>query len=131
VLPAKERSALQIEICDCDRRPDYQPNAWRRKLARPIVLKDGTKLATLSDARAFVLARPGNVQGEKAWKRAAGLLLEAAQDSRRVEAATTEIEHALFLQGLWVPTTERRSTDEKKRAFDASGAAVLELCGAA
>jgi hypothetical protein len=30
---------------------------WSRKLAKPIVLKDGRTIATLADARAFVLSQ--------------------------------------------------------------------------
>ena len=80
---------------------------WSAKLARTIELRDDIKLATLSEARAFVLGLPDDVQAGGAWQRVAGLLLDAAEDNGRVEAATTGLEHALFSYGLWAPAEGR------------------------
>jgi hypothetical protein len=33
---------------------------WSAKLSRPITLKDGTKLVTLTDARSFILREPAH-----------------------------------------------------------------------
>jgi hypothetical protein len=35
---------------------------WSAKLTRSIVLKDGTTLATLADARSFILREPAYIQ---------------------------------------------------------------------
>jgi hypothetical protein len=82
-------------------------DGWSARLGRTIELRDDIKIATLSDARAFVLGLPLDVQTGRAWQRAAALLLEAAEDSDCIEAATTELEHALFIYGLWRPAESR------------------------
>jgi hypothetical protein len=81
--------------------------SWSRKLARTIELRDDIKIATLSDARAFVLSLPDDVHAGGAWQRVVGLLLEAAEHNERIEAATAELERALFSYGLWVPAEGR------------------------
>jgi hypothetical protein len=75
---------------------------WAAKLTRPIVLKDGTKLATLSDVRAFILKEPEHIQQRRSWQRAAELLMVAAENGRGVEEATKQIERALFLEARLV-----------------------------
>jgi len=42
---------------------------WSAKLTRTITLKDGTTLATLADARAFILKEPKHIQ-ERGFGRA-------------------------------------------------------------
>jgi hypothetical protein len=42
---------------------------WSAKLARTIVLKDGTTLATLADVRAFILKEPEHIQERGSWQR--------------------------------------------------------------
>jgi hypothetical protein len=41
-------------------------------------LKDGTKLVTLADARAFILNEPKHIQGRNSWQRAAELMIQAS-----------------------------------------------------
>ena len=37
-------------------------SGWSAKLTRSIVLKDGTRLVTLGDVRAFILKQPEHIQ---------------------------------------------------------------------
>ena len=46
-------------------------SGWFAKLSRPIVLRDGTTLATLADVRAFILKKPAHIQERNSWQRAA------------------------------------------------------------
>lgn len=39
---------------------------WAAKLRRPIVLKDGTTVATPADARSFILRQPNHIQQRRA-----------------------------------------------------------------
>ena len=76
-----------------------KPNGgWSAPLSRPLVLRDGKRLATLADARDFVLALPPGYQERNAWQRAAALLIEAAEHGGDVGAATEQVVLALFLQ---------------------------------
>jgi hypothetical protein len=65
---------------------------WRARLSRPIQVKSGPKLETLSDVRDFILAEPGHVQEGPAWQLAAVALLAAA-DGRRLIVATRSEHH--------------------------------------
>jgi hypothetical protein len=60
---------------------------WAAKLRRPLVLKDGTTVATLADARSFILRQPNHIQEHRAWQRAAELMIKppsmAATSKRR------------------------------------------------
>ena len=69
---------------------------WSAKLTRTIVLKDGTTLATLADARAFILKEPKHIQERGSWQHAAELMILAAERGGSIEAATIQIENALF-----------------------------------
>ena len=40
---------------------------WSAKLTRLIVLKDGTRLVTLGDVRAFILKQPEHIQERGSW----------------------------------------------------------------
>jgi len=73
-------------------------SGWSRPLARPIAVRGGTKIATLADARAFIIALPAYIQERSSWQHAAKLLLSAA-DGGDVEPASMQIELALFLEG--------------------------------
>jgi hypothetical protein len=75
---------------------------WRARLSRPIQVKSGPKLETLSDVRDFILAEPGHVQ-EPAWQLAAVALLAAADGREDIAVATHRAENALFLQARWRP----------------------------
>jgi hypothetical protein len=75
---------------------------WSAKLTRTIVLKDGTTLATLADARAFILKQPKHMQERGSWQHAAELMILAAERGGSIEAATIQIENALFLEARYV-----------------------------
>jgi hypothetical protein len=75
---------------------------WSAKLTRTITLKDGTTLATLGDARAFILKEPKHIQERGSWQHAAELMILAAERGGSIEAATTQIEDALFLEARYV-----------------------------
>jgi hypothetical protein len=44
------------------------------------VLKDGTTLRSLADARRFILNKPEHIRERSAWQRATELSLHAAED---------------------------------------------------
>jgi hypothetical protein len=75
---------------------------WSAKLARPIVLREGTEPITLADVRAFILAEPEHIQSRNSWQRAAELLMKAADGGDDIEAATRKVEDALFLEARYV-----------------------------
>ena len=75
---------------------------WLAKLSHPIALKDGTRLATLADARAFILNEPEHIQERFSWQRAAEALIRAADSGDEIEAATEKVEDALFLEARYV-----------------------------
>ena len=64
---------------------------WSAKLTRTIVLKDGTRLATLADVRALILNEPKHIQERGSWQHAAELMILAAERGGSIEAATTQI----------------------------------------
>ena len=74
---------------------------WSATLARPIVLRDGTKLDTL--AGAFILEELSQAdQARNAWQKAAELLLSTAEEKGDIAVVTKQIELALFMQGKWL-----------------------------
>ena len=77
-------------------------SGWSAKLTRSIVLKDGTRLVTLGDVRAFILKQPEHIQERGSWQHAAELMILAAERGGSIEAATTKIEDALFLEARYV-----------------------------
>ena len=77
-------------------------SGWSAKLTRSIVLKDGTRLVTLGDVRAFILKQPEHIQERGSWQHAAELMILAAERGGSIEAATTQIEDALFLEARYV-----------------------------
>jgi hypothetical protein len=74
---------------------------WSANLTRLIVLKDGTRLVTLGDVRAFILKQPEQIQERGSWQHAAELMILAAERGGSIEAATTQIEDALFLEARY------------------------------
>src|SRR5436190_7698656 len=72
---------------------------WQRRLARPIMLADGRKLATLNDVRAFTLALPFPTQTLMPWQYVARFLLEAAENGD-TDTLCDQLEHALGTEGL-------------------------------
>jgi hypothetical protein len=76
---------------------------WSTNLPRPVAIRGGPILRTLNDARAFVIDHlPAENQDRQSWQQTAELLLAAAEGSAQVEAATQQLERALFLQAKWV-----------------------------
>jgi hypothetical protein len=71
---------------------------WSARLARPIVLKDGTRLVTLGDVRMFILQQPEHIQDRSSWHQAAELVILAAELGGSIDAATAQVEDALFLE---------------------------------
>jgi hypothetical protein len=62
---------------------------WSATLARPIVLRDGTKLDTLADVRAFILEELSQAdQARNAWQKAAELLLSTAEEKGDIAVVT-------------------------------------------
>jgi hypothetical protein len=71
---------------------------WNKRLSRPLVLKDGARLETLSDVRALFLDRFSTITHSDPIAYAGELLLRAAETGKRadIEAATEQIERALM-----------------------------------
>jgi hypothetical protein len=74
---------------------------WSARLARPIVLKDGTRLVTLGDVRMFILKQPKHIQDRSSWHQAAELVILAAEHDGSIDAATAQVEDALFLEARY------------------------------
>ncbi len=75
---------------------------WNEKLSRDLVLKDGTTLKTLSDARALLLDRFSSITRSAPLTYAGILLLKAAETGARadIEAATEQVELVLRMRKL-------------------------------
>jgi hypothetical protein len=71
--------------------------SWTNKLSRPLVLKDDTRLETLSDVRDLILDRLTTVTHNAVLAHAGALLLKAAITGNRadIQAATDQTERAL------------------------------------
>jgi hypothetical protein len=79
------------------------PRGWSASLTRPVVIKNGPVLRTLNDARTFMIDHlPAEAHDRSSWQRAAELSLAAADGSVEIEAATQQLERALFVQAKWV-----------------------------
>jgi len=74
---------------------------WSARLARPIVLKDGTRLVTLGDVRMFILKQSKHIQDRSSWHQAAELVILAAEHGGSIDAATDQVEDALFLEARY------------------------------
>ena len=61
-----------------------------------------TTCRTLGDVRAFILKQPEHIQERGSWQHAAELMILAAERGGNIEAATTQIEDALFLEARYV-----------------------------
>jgi hypothetical protein len=77
---------------------------WQAKLSRPIIRRD-TKLETLAEAGAFILALPEGFKERNSWQRATVLLMKAALHESDINVATEAIERASFMQFMWMPRT--------------------------
>ena len=69
---------------------------WSAKLTRLIVLKDGTRLVTLGDVRAFILKQPEHIQERGSWQHAAELMILAAERGGNIEAAPLRLKTLCF-----------------------------------
>jgi hypothetical protein len=68
---------------------------WSRKLYKPIVLKDGRKIATLGAAREMMFSIPLTSRGNAKWRYLADLLKETAADMNY--APPTNLEKQLIV----------------------------------
>jgi len=73
---------------------------WSFKLSSPIALKDGRRLETLADARAFIFALPERQLESPHLKLAIQLLDESSRDWMMVAAAEAQIRVALKAEEL-------------------------------
>jgi hypothetical protein len=71
---------------------------WTSKFQRPIVLKDGRKIATLADARDLLLALPEPHRRRPHVVYAAQMLIGAAE-RRGVANARAQMSRALIVEG--------------------------------
>jgi hypothetical protein len=70
---------------------------WDAKLTRPLQVRDGPKLETLTDAGRLIAKLPWRYQRHQAWVSATELLMAAAERGGSIESTTDQIEGALFL----------------------------------
>jgi hypothetical protein len=75
---------------------------WDKKLSRPLMLKNGERLETLSDVRSLFLERFATVTHNAALAYAGELLLKAAETGKRTDlvTATDQIELVLRKERL-------------------------------
>ena len=73
--------------------------SWTASLARPLKPRDHGPLATLADARAYILELPPSVVAWNSWQQASKLLLTASENATEesIAGATDQVEVALFL----------------------------------
>ena len=74
---------------------------WSARLARPILLEDGARLLTLGDVRMFILRQSEHIQDRSSWHHAAELVILAAEHGGSIDAATAQVEDALFLEARY------------------------------
>ena len=68
----------------------------------PLDRAQGWHPVTLGDVRAFILKQPEHIQERGSWQHAAELMILAAERGGNIEAATTQIEDALFLEARYL-----------------------------
>jgi hypothetical protein len=78
-------------------------SGWLTHLTRPLRVKNGPTLRTLTDLRAFILREPEAVHKRKVWQCACELLLAAAERNGDIGAVTEKAELALFLEARLLP----------------------------
>ncbi len=79
--------------------PHANKVSWQRKLARRIVLLDGTSLATLRDAAGFIAALPESRQTAQ-WNAAVTRLLKATDSGSPDDiASATRAVELVVLEG--------------------------------
>jgi hypothetical protein len=77
-----------------------QAMSGARKLAAPIVLKDGRTIATLCDARAVMLALPERRQRGEPWLCVGALMLEAEVQTGPLGETAAHLRRTLKAEGL-------------------------------
>jgi hypothetical protein len=98
---------------------EEQMSDWSQRFEQPITLSDGCELATLADARGFVLSLPVSVTQTHAWNIAVAQLLIAARDgdATQIAMARTALERAIRdvspgmdwpAESSWMPTPRQR-----------------------
>jgi hypothetical protein len=89
---------------------------WSRKLATPIVLKDGRTIATLGEAREMMLSLSPVRRRTDMWRYTAGLLSAAAGDYSYVPHldAEEQLTRALMAEGKH-RTPGNRLFDQRSR----------------
>jgi hypothetical protein len=73
---------------------------WARKLAAPIILKDGRMIATLYEARTVMQSLPDRRQHNELWLYVGALLLDAAVARGSLNVARAQLTRALKAEGL-------------------------------
>lgn len=86
--------------------------SWRTALKYEVRTRDGQKLRTLADVRAYVLKLPAGRSERQYWQHMAALLLEACE-SGETEGATRQLMLALLHDGTLDVTTG--FTNERRR----------------
>lgn len=79
--------------------------SWRTALKHEVRTRDGKKLRTLADVRAYVLKLPKGRSERQYWQHMAALLLEACETGKTADA-TRQLKLALIHDGTLDPTTE-------------------------
>jgi hypothetical protein len=74
--------------------------SWDSKFWRPITLKDGRTVATLSEARVLVLSLPAPHQANQHWQQAVEMLTLAAESKSAIDEAQAQLLRALKAEGL-------------------------------
>ena len=88
-------------LCDGQTESCYsKAMTWARKLAKPIALKDGRTIVTLSDARAVMQSLSERHRHSELWLYVGALMLEAAVQGRETTEAVAQLNRALKAEGL-------------------------------
>jgi hypothetical protein len=65
---------------------------WTARFSRPIILKDGRVLATLAEARVFLLSLPATDQDKPHWMDARIMLLTASEFPAAIDEALADVD---------------------------------------
>jgi hypothetical protein len=90
---------------------------WSAELSRPIALKTGRTLASLSDARACLIETFANVVRDEGLALAIALLMKAAETGKPKDrrAATDQIELILRHRGVLAGSPVTQAARKKRR----------------
>jgi hypothetical protein len=73
---------------------------WDAKFWHPLILKDGRKVTTLSEARVLILSLPDLHQANPYWQYATEMLLLASGSKSAIDEALLQMVRALKAEGL-------------------------------